>query len=80
MRCGNSAAKGVSARQVLGKTRHVNVRFLWLQQTAQDGRLKVLLVPTREYLSDTFTKALPQVEADPCYRCVTFFFRSVGSG
>ena len=70
----------MSARHGLEKTRHVDVRFLWLQQAVQDGRLKVLSVPTTDNLSDTFTKSLSQVEADLCYRCVNFHMRSVGSG
>ena len=70
----------MSARQGLGKTRHIDVRFLWLQQASQEGRLKVLSVPTSEHLSDTFTKSLSQVDADRCYRCTNFHMRSVGSG
>ena len=53
-----------SARQESEKTRHVDVRFLWLQQAVQEGRLKVLSVPTTENLSDTFTKFLSQTDAD----------------
>ena len=55
MRCDSSAARGMSARQGWVKTRHVDVRFLWLRQAVQEGRLKVLSVPTSENLSDTFT-------------------------
>ena len=36
-RCSSSAARGMSARHGLGKTRHIDVRFLWLQQAVQDG-------------------------------------------
>ena len=67
MCCDNSASRGMSARQGLGETRHIDVRFLGLQQAAQDGRLKVLSVPASEHLSHTFTKALSQVDADRCY-------------
>ena len=37
------------------------VRFLWLQQALQEGRLKVLSVPTGENLSDTLTKSFPDL-------------------
>ena len=62
--CDSSAARGISARQGLGKTRHVDLRFLWLQQAAQEGRRKVLSVPTSENLSDTFTKSVLQADED----------------
>ena len=73
-RCVGSAARGMSARRGLGKTRHVDVRFLWLQQAVQEGRLKVLSLPTSENLSDTFTKSLFQVDVDRC------LVGNVGSG
>ena len=41
-----------------GKTPSLGVRFLWLQQAVQEGRVKMLSVPTSENLSDTFTKSL----------------------
>ena len=64
MRCESSAKRGMSAGQGLG-TR--DVRFLW-QQAVQEGRVKVLSVPTSENLSDTFTKSLSQADADLCHR------------
>ena len=51
------------------------LRFLWLQQAVQEGRLKVLSVPTSENLSDTFTKSLSQVDAERCSRCVNFHMK-----
>ena len=80
VRCDSSAARSMSARQGLRKTRHLDVRFLWLQQAVQEGRFEVLGVPTSEHLSDTFTKSLSQVDADRCYRGVNFHMRNVGSG
>lgn len=80
MRCDSSAARGISARQGLGKVRHIDVRFLWLQQAVQEGRLKVLSVPTSENVSDTFTKALVHVDAERCYRRMRFHTGTVGSG
>ena len=51
----------------VGDNSHVDVRFLWLQQALQEGRLKVLCVPTSENLSDKFTKSLSEADADRCY-------------
>ena len=67
----------MSSRQALGKTQHLDVLFLWLQQAVQEGRLKVLSGP--EPLSDTFTKSLSQADADRCYRCMNFHMGNVES-
>ena len=80
MRCDSSTARGMPVRQGVEKTRHVDVRFLWLQQAIQEGRLKVLSVPTSENLSDTFTNSLSQADADRCNRCINFHMGNVGSG
>ena len=80
MRCDSSAARGMSARQGLGTTRHVDVRFLWLQQAVQEGRVKGGQCPTSDNLSDTCTKSLSQANADRCPRCMNFLLGSVGSG
>ena len=76
MRCENSAEGGMSAEQRLGT---LDVRFLW-QQAVQEGRVKVLSVPTSENLSDMFTKSLSQADADLCHRCMNFHIGNVESG
>ena len=72
-----ASSGGESGHCLLGKdwrkTGHVDVRFLWLQQAAQEGRLKVLSVPTSQNLSDTVTKSLSQADG------MNFHMGSVGS-
>ena len=80
MRCDGSAASDMSPRRGFGETRRVDVRFLWLQQAVQEGRLKVLSVPTSENLSDTFRKCLSQADDDSCFRCMNFHMGNVGNG
>ena len=75
MPCDSCTARGMSARQGLGKIRHVDASFLWLHQAVQEGCLTVLCVPTSESLSDTFTKSLSQADADCCYRCMNYHMR-----
>ena len=53
-----NAAIGIVHRQGLGKTRHVDVQYLWIQQEVRDGRLDVAKVNTLENMADLFTKAL----------------------
>ena len=66
MRCDSSTARDMLARQGLGETRHVDVCFLWLLQAVQEGRLKVLRVPSSVNVSDTFTISLSHADADRC--------------
>ena len=53
MRCDRGAARSMSARQGLGETRHVDVRFFWLKQAVQERRLKVLSVPRQVRICQT---------------------------
>ena len=79
MKCDSSAARGIAARQGLGRMRHLDVRFLRLQQAVQEGKLRVLPVPTSENWSDVFTKPLAQDAASKCYAGMRFETDRVGS-
>ena len=50
VRCDSSAARGMSARQGLEQSRHVDVRFLRLQQAVHEGRLTVQYPDEREHV------------------------------
>ena len=43
-----SAAMGISCRRALGRTRHLDVQYLWIQEKVAEGRLKVDKVATKE--------------------------------
>jgi len=53
-----SAAIGIVHRQGLGKTRHIDVQYLWIQTEVNEGRLKVSKVATSSNPADLLTKAL----------------------
>ena len=53
-----SAAKGVASRRGLGKTRHVDIHFLWVQERVARGDLKVLKCWGGENPADLLTKYL----------------------
>ena len=59
--------------------RLVDVRYLWLQQAVQEGKLDVQSVPTVENWLDMFTKALTQMDADLCCKAMGFYTGVVGS-
>ena len=57
-----NAALGMVYRQGLGKTRHVEVQYLWIQQEVLHNRLAVSKVSTNKNPADLMTKALkPEV-------------------
>jgi len=53
-----SAAIGIVHRQGLGKTRHIQVQYLWMQAEVADGRMKVQKVRTDDNPADLMTKSL----------------------
>ena len=55
-----SAAIGISNRRGLGRTRHLDVQYLWIQDEITQGRLKLVEVGTKNSPAGTFTKVLPR--------------------
>ena len=45
-------------RRGLGRTRHFDVQYLWIQEEVAEGRLKVEKVGTKENPADILTKAV----------------------
>ena len=48
----SNAAKAIASRRGLGKTRHVELRYLWLQEMTKSGRVKMRRIPGEQNLSD----------------------------
>ena len=63
-----SAALGIVNRQGLGKLRHINVRYLWLQEKVRSKELNVLKVAGAENPADLMTKNL---DAETMWRHVS---------
>ena len=56
----SSAAKGMASRSGLGKTRHIAVAYLWLQEKVARKELSVVKVKGEDNPADLFTKHLPE--------------------
>ena len=52
----SNAAKAIASRRGLGKTRHVELRYLWLQDVTKSGRVKMRRIPGEQNLTDHLTK------------------------
>ena len=61
-----SAAKGIASRRGLGKTRHVAVHFLWVQERVKNGDLTVSKVWGGDNPADLLTKYLTRDKMDRC--------------
>ena len=54
----SSSARSFSSRRGLGRQRHVQTRYLWLQQRVAAGHLTVHAIRTQENEADLMTKVL----------------------
>ena len=61
-----SAAKGIASRRGLGKTRHVDVHFLWVQERVHRGDLVVSKVWGGDNPADLLTKYLTRDKVHMC--------------
>ena len=62
--CDSSSARSFAKRRGLGKNRHIDTRYLWLQERIALKHLKLFCVLTTENPADLFTKCLPKATMD----------------
>ena len=60
----STAAIGIVCREGLGRTRHIKVQYLWLQNCVADEDLKVVKVDTRFNFADLMTKHLKREDRE----------------
>ena len=71
----SSAARGLVARRGLGKARHIQTRFLWLQERVAEKDLQVVSVPTDVIIADLFTKGLTEARILELLQLMNLKFR-----
>ena len=54
----SSAAMGLLAKEGLGKARHVQTQWLWVQQEVRRKRIELAKIPGKENAADVMTKAM----------------------
>ena len=57
----SSAARGHVSRRGLGKMRHIQTRYLWVQERVGEGHIKITCVPGTKNVADVLTKAVSGV-------------------
>ena len=70
----SSAARGMTQRQGLGQTRHVETRYLWVQEKVQRKALTLEKVNTSQNVSDICAKPLPEVAVNKHLRTMGLKF------
>ena len=68
-----SAALGLINRQGLGKARHIETQWLWIQQATREGRVIMNKIPGKENPADLFTKPLNQEMIDGFMKSLGYF-------
>ena len=64
----SSAAKSFVSRRGLGKMRHMEARFLWLQGEVLKKKVRVLKVKGEDNPADLLTKYLPEAAISKCLK------------
>ncbi|CAK0843171.1 unnamed protein product [Prorocentrum cordatum] len=75
----SSAARGIASRQGLGAVRHLDVRFLWLQERIQSKRPWLKTADGHWNPADLFTKALDQDTMERLMKLICFTMKFDGS-
>lgn len=68
--CDSVAGRAIAQRLGVGKVRHIQTRFLWLQERVQEGELVIRKVSTEDNWADAGTKAVPAERLKKCCRAV----------
>ena len=76
-----AAAKGTAHRAGLGKARHIQTRFLWLQERVSMDHLRVEHVSGKANRADALTKSIPGVQmTETMKRCGSVFLDQRSKG
>ena len=69
----SAAARGMIGRRGLGKVRHLEVGYLWLQDLVADKRILVSKVKGTENPADMRTKHLGSQDIDKCIELISCY-------
>ena len=76
----SNAAKAIASRRGLSKTRHVELRYLWLQEMTKSGRVKMRRIPGEKNLADHLTKKKAWHQIETLIRRVGGIMKMSGDG
>ena len=71
----STAAKGTASRIGIGKIKHLDVGWLWIQEAVKSRLIKLVKIDGKENPSDILTKPISALEASRVLKCVGFELR-----
>ena len=80
VRSDSSAARGFGQRQGLGRMRHVQSRYLWVQERVKEGHISLDPIRGKNNPADMFTKAVAGTLRERFMKLLGFEHRSPGRG
>ena len=80
VRSDSSAARGFGSRQGLGRMRHVQSRYLWVQERVKEGHLRLEPIRGKNNPADMFTKAVSGVLRERFLKMLGFEHRIPSEG
>ena len=75
VRTDSSSGLAVGSRRGLGRLRHVQTRYLWVQQRVQEGDLRLKKEPSDTNVSDALTKPLDEKRMTNLLTMMGYAFR-----
>lgn len=75
-----TAAMGIASRRGLGKVKHIDTVFLWVQERIDNRKSNILKKHTSEMLADVLTKFLTRVEIEKVLNSMGFVYRGGAHG
>ena len=69
-----SAGISIGSRRGLGRVKHIDTMFLWVQQVVTQGRVRLGKKGTDEMLADILTKPVNEKIMERMLRGMAFFF------
>ena len=73
---GATAGIAIASRRGLGKVKHVDTQFLWVQEVIQNGKIKIRKKHTSEMLADVMTKAVAEPLMNRMLTTMQFEYRT----
>ena len=71
-----TAGIAIASRRGLGKVKHVDTQFLWVQEVIQNGKIKIRKKHTSEMLADVMTKAVAEPLMNRMLTTMQFEYRT----
>ena len=71
-----TAAIGIASRRGLGKVKHIDTVFLWIQERIESLKIQIRKKPTKEMVADMLTKFLGRKEIDYFLEVMGFEYRN----